>query len=130
MNNLLLSDIAKYAARIADALERQNDLLEGGDAPFGVPSPYRLFEETSGQEPPRHLSLFLENLPTRNYEHLRLKLIPAGVAADILGISPKELAWLDAHAFIKSENGLYDVLSILMWLDSDENPDTGGAYVQ
>ena len=125
MDNLLLSDMVKLAGRIADSLERRNDLLERRNA-----RPYTLDRTTSGQEPPRHLSLFLENLPTRNYEPLRLKLIPAGMAADILGLSFDELSWLDTHAFIKSENGLYDVLSILMWLDSNENPDTGGAYVQ
>ncbi len=114
MNHLLLADIAKHAERIADALERQHDLLEG--------------RNVRPASQPRHLSLFLENLPTRNYEHLRLKLIPAHTAADILGISPQELAWLDAHGFIKSQDGLYDVLSILMWLDSDENSDKEVPY--
>lgn len=119
---------AALLERVVHALERHSDLLEQFERRNHFPapqSPYAPGERTSGSRPPRHLSLFLESLPTRNYEHLRLKLIPARMAADISGLSPTELLWLDSHGFIKSENGLYDVLSILMWLDFDETPDTG-----
>ncbi|MDR2945584.1 MAG: hypothetical protein LBV79_02405 [Candidatus Adiutrix sp.] len=115
--------LLEHVERMADALERQNNMLERqgvllnalvqGEEP-----------QTGGNHAPRHLSLFLESLPTRNYNHLRQKLVPIDMAAKILGLSPAQLLCLERHKFIKSEGGRYDVMGLLMWLDSDYNPDT------
>ena len=117
--------LVEQIERLADASERRNELLEQYTTcqePLwqdGQPP-----SKTGDGQSPRHLSLFVEGLPTRNYNHLRQKLIPASVAARILGISPAQLDCLDKHNFIKGKGGRYDVLGILMWLDSDYNPDT------
>jgi len=122
-----MNDFPYYAAlehleRIADALEYQNAMLEPekDDAP-------RSEQQT---EQARHLSLFLENLPTRQYNCLRQKLLPASLAAKFLGISTAQLACLDKHNFIKSKSGRYDLMGLLMWLDSDYNPDTEAPNAQ
>ena len=122
-----MNDFPYYAAlelleRIADALEFQNAMLEPekDDASRLVPQ----------TEQARHLSLFLENLPTRQYNCLRQKLLPASLAARFLGISTAQLACLDKHNFIKGKSGRYDLMSLLMWLDSDYNPDTEAPNAQ
>ena len=122
-----MNDFPYYAAlehleRIADALEYQNAMLE--------PEKDYVRQPEHQADQVRHLSLFLEGLPTRNYNGLRQKLIPANTTAKILGISPAQLACLDRHNFIKGKGGRYDVLSILEWLDSDYNPDTEALNAQ
>jgi len=122
-----MNDLPYYAAlehleRIADALEYQNALLE--PAKDDSPRPEQQTEQG------RHLSLFLENLPTRQYNCLRQKLLPASMAAKFLGISPAQLACLEKHNFIKGKGGRYDLMSLLMWLDSDYNPDTEAPNAQ
>ena len=122
-----MNDLPYYAAlehleRIADALEYQNALLE--PEKNDQPRPELAAEQA------RHLSLFLENLPSRQYNCLRQKLLPASLAAKILGISNAQLACLDKHNFIKGKSGRYDLMSLLMWLDSDYNPDTEARNAQ
>ena len=122
-----MNDFPYYAAlehleRIADALEHQNAMLEPEED--YLPRPKQQADHA------RHLSLFLEGLPTHNYNCLRQKLIPANMAAKIIGISLAQLACLDRHNFIKGKSGRYDVLSILEWLDSDYNPDTEAPNAQ
>ena len=122
-----MNDFPYYAAlehleRIADALEYQNALLEPEKSGDLAPVP--------DADQRRHLSLFLENLPSRQYNCLRQKLLPASLAAKFLGISPAQLACLEKHNFIKGKGGRYDLMSLLMWLDSDYNPDTEAADAQ
>ena len=122
-----MNDFPYYAAlehleRIADALEYQNAMLE----PEKADGP-RLEPQI---EQARHLSLFLENLPTRQYNCLRQKLLPASLAAKFLGITTAQLVCLDRHNFIKGKSGRYDLMSLLMWLDSDYNPDTEAPNAQ
>lgn len=122
-----MNDLPYYAAlehleRIADALEYQNALLE--PEKDDGPRPERKADQA------RHLSLFLENLPTRQYNCLRQKLLPATLAAKFIGVSIAQLACLTKHDFIKSKGGRYDFLSFLMWLDSDINPDTEAPNAQ
>ncbi|MDR2945262.1 MAG: hypothetical protein LBV79_00740 [Candidatus Adiutrix sp.] len=115
--------LLEHVERMADALDRQNEMLERQgvllDALTQSERP-----QTFSSRAPRHLSLFLESLPSRNYNHLRQKIIPIDMAAKILGLSPAQLLCLERHKFIKGEAGRYDVVSLLMWLDSDYNPDT------
>jgi hypothetical protein len=121
--------LLEHLERIADAFDQQNELLEQQNAFWEAPAPDEQAPASGGQLP-RHLSLFLENLPTRDYNYLRQKLIPAHLACKILGISPAQLTCLDNHNFIKGKGGRYDVVSLLMWLDSDYNPDTEASHVQ
>lgn len=113
--------LLEHLERIADALEHQNSLMEPDVSTVNLEA---LRDQT------RHLSLFLERLPTRNYNCLRQKIIPANLAAKCLGISPAQLACLDNHNFIKGKSGRYDLLGILMWLDSEYNPDTEAENAQ
>ena len=122
MNDLPYYAVLEHLERIADALEYQNTLLE--PEKDDQPRPELAAEHA------RHLSLFLENLPTRQYNCLRQKLLPASLAAKFLGISPAQLACLERHNFIKGKSGRYDLMGLLMWLDSDYNPDTEARNAQ
>lgn len=121
MNDLPFYAVLEHLERIADALEYQNALFE--------PEKDAVRPEQTAEQA-RHLSLFLENLPTRQYNCLRQKLLPASLAAKFLGISAAQLSCLDQHNFIKGKGGRYDLMSLLMWLDSDCNPDTEAPNAQ
>ena len=113
MNEALVYDLTEQLDRIAGALEHLGELMKppAEDAPPAVP--------TEGEAP--HLSLFLEALPTWQYNCLRRKLLPAGLAAKMLGISPAHLAALTKHGLIQAKGGRYDLLNLLMWLDSQSH---------
>lgn len=123
-NDFPLMALLEHVERVADAIERHNDLLEQQNAFFDRLDQGDQPPATADNQTIRHLSLFIERLPTHNYNCLRRNLIPARVTAKILGISPAQLDCLDRHDFIKGKGGRYNVLSILDWLDSEYNPDT------
>lgn len=120
----LMYDFLEQLERIAAALENIGEAIN--------PPAEEEFKATETVEPPRtsYLSLFLENLPAWQYDCLRRKLLPAGLAAKILGLSPARLAALAKHGFIKGKGGRYDLMSLLMWLDSEYNPDTEVPHAQ
>ena len=117
----ILYDLIEQLERIAGALEKLSD----------KPTPEQVFPKASAIEtkPKREacLSLFLEALPTWNYNCLRRKLLPASLAAKLLGISSGQLTSLTQNGLIKNKGGRYDLLSLLMWLDEEANP-SGVAY--
>lgn len=123
-DNSLMYDVLEQLERIAAALENIGEAMN----PPAEEEP----KATETAEPPRtsYLSLFLENLPAWQYGCLRRKLLPAGLAAKILGLSPARLATLAEHGFIKGKGGRYDLMSLLMWLDSEYNPDTEVPHAQ
>lgn len=122
MNDFPYYAFLEHLERIADALEHQNALLEPEKSNYHRP-------EQDGEQV-RHLSLFLEKLPEHQYNCLRQKLLTTGQAARFLGISVAQLACLTKHKFIKGERGHYAMMDLLMWLDSDYNPDTEAPNAQ
>jgi hypothetical protein len=121
MSDPLMYDLLEQLERMAAALENIGESMK---PPAWEGPPALQPEGKPQQDEPPHLSLFLESLPTWQYNSLRRKLLPAGLAAKILGLSPARLAMLAKHGFIKGQGRRYDVMSLLMWLDSGCNPDT------
>jgi hypothetical protein len=114
MNDALLYDLTEQLERIANSLEQLGEAMT-------EPIPAREAPKQEGVSNTAHLSLFLETLPTWQYNSLRRKLLPAGLAAKTLGISPAHLAALTRQGVIPAKGGRYDMLSLLMWLDSQAN---------
>lgn len=130
-NAPVIYDLIEQLERIADQLGRMADVAErvGGlsasrndyqTAKMGIESP----SPESFVRKEEYLSRFLEILPTWNYNCLRRKMIPASMAAKLLGVSPAQLTSLTDHGRIKSKAGRYDLMSLLMWLDSVVSPTT------
>lgn len=111
MDTAPLYDLTEQLERIAGALEKITS-DQTPEASFYNSTPF-----PPNREDDQHLSLFLESLPTWRYNCLRRKLLSSAVAAKILGISNAHLLLLTKHKVIKSKDGLYDVLTLLMWLD-------------
>jgi hypothetical protein len=124
MNDSLIYDLTEQVERVAAALENLGDLMKPADDDEPQTA------ETADPPKTAYLSLFLEKLPTWQYNCLRRKLLPASLAAKFLGISTAQLTTLTRHGLIKGKGGRYDLMALLMWLDSDYNPDTEAAYVQ
>lgn len=128
MNETVLYDLTEQLERIAGVLEGFNETMKplatGLTALNGYAEPLPEDEPVDASAG-RHLSLFLENLPTWQYNCLRRKVIPLSMAAKILGVSSPELATLTRLGAIKAKSGRYDVLNLLMWLDSQAAPEGG-----
>lgn len=117
MNDMevLLYTLLEHTERIADSLEKTTALMSPEpDEPVGSAPEAKADRRAA-------LSMFLENLPTWQYNCLRRKLLPAGLAAKMLGISPAQLNALTKAGAIKGKGGRYDILNLLMWLDSQAN---------
>ncbi len=115
MNDSLIYDLTEQVERVANALENLSEIMK----PVAGDEPQRL--EELDQPKTAYLSLFLETLPTWQYNCLRRKLLPASLAAKFLGISTAQLTTLARHGRIKGKGGRYDLMSLLMWLDSSIN---------
>lgn len=119
MTEAVLYDITEQLERIAgaaDQLERVAGALENLCVLLKPPAgkKWKGPRFAAGQ----HLSFFLEDLPTWHYECLRRKLLPAGLAARFLGLTPAQLEAFTERGLITSESGRYDILNLLMWLDA------------
>jgi hypothetical protein len=113
MNNSLIYDLTEQVERLANAVENLGDAMKPAldDEPRSL--------EIADPPPTAYLSLFLESLPTWQYNALRRKLLPASLAAKVLGISTTQLTTLAKHGRIRGKGGRYDIMSLLMWLDAD-----------
>ncbi|MDR2946203.1 MAG: hypothetical protein LBV79_05605 [Candidatus Adiutrix sp.] len=122
MNDPLIYDLTEQVERLAAAVENLGDIMkpEPDDEPRGL--------ETADPPKTAYLSLFLESLPAWQYNALRRKLLPASLAAKVLGISTAQLTTLARHGRIRGKGGRYDLMSLLMWLDADANPDTEACH--
>ena len=109
MDSPIVYDLIDQLERVCSSLEKLSSVLE--------PKPGAV--STFNPEPQPHLSLFLEALPGRHYNCLRRKLLPPGLAAKILGLSPGHLSFLTKTGRLKSAGNRYDLLSLLMWLDDE-----------
>lgn len=117
-----LERLASQLERLADGTGKPAGLLE---EPDGIPPAETDSGETDSLiRKEEYLSRFLENLPTWNYNCLRRRMIPANLAAKMLGISPVQLSVLTSHGRLRAKGGRYDLLSLLMWLDSVVCPTT------
>lgn len=108
----IIYDLTEQVARLADVLEKMS---ESGQTKA-------LMAIDDEQEKATYLSRFLEALPNWHYNCLRRKLLPASLAAKILGLSQHHLGKLTDEGRIKSDGGRYDLLTLLMWLDMEVNP--------
>ena len=132
-----MNDISVFSFAFLEQLERLTDTLEHLTEAVDKLAERRpslniqpadsasvVVETATDLRPEEHLSRFLENLPNWHYNCLRRKMIPASLAAKVLGISMPQLATLTRHDKIKAKGGRYDLISLLMWLDSVTFPET------
>lgn len=124
MNNSLIYDLTEQVERVAAALENLGDLMKPAADDEALSLVATEVPKTA------YLSLFLETLPTWQYNCLRRKVLPASLAAKILRISTAQLSALARHGRIRGKGGRYDLMSLLMWLDSNASQDMETRHVQ
>lgn len=111
MNDALQYAILEQLERIADAIESRNVEAEQELECLKLPP------EAPPPDEEAYLSKYLERIPTFVYNSLRQKLLPASLAARIIGIPPAQLSRLAELKVIASSRGRFDVMSLLMMVD-------------
>jgi hypothetical protein len=116
MTHPVAYDIEEQLGRIADGLEALVKVMEPVDE-------LREFSAGKVTDQPPHLSLFIEKLPSWQYNCLRRKMIPTKTAAMLLGLSPAQLVNLERKRHIQSNSDHYSLIQILEYLDGHQGYD-------
>jgi hypothetical protein len=118
MNQEVAYDIEEQLGRIADGLDALVKTMEPGDDMRESPA-----ENVTGTSQP-HLSLFLEDLPTWQYNCLRRKILPTKTVATLLGLSPAQLVNLERKRHIQGKSGRFSLIQVLEYMDRHHDYDS------